>query len=221
MQRVHIEAFDLNLLLAFDALWTERHVTRAARRVGLTQSAMSHALGRLRRSSRIRCFSATPRGLSPTARAHALAPSIAEALAIVRRAVALDAALLAGDAAAHVHHRHHRLRRARASAARCLTRLCARRPACSSSCAPPPASASASSLSGAQDLVLGVGAPDGDGLRSELLFSGSHRVALARRPSGGAAAADAASASSRCRTCSCRRRGTATPPSTWRCARAS
>ena len=60
MQRVHIEAFDLNLLLAFDALWTERHVTRAARRVGLTQSAMSHALGRLRLQLDDPLFQPTP-----------------------------------------------------------------------------------------------------------------------------------------------------------------
>jgi DNA-binding transcriptional LysR family regulator len=39
---------DLNLLVAFDALVRERSVTRAAERVGITQSAMSHALRRLR-----------------------------------------------------------------------------------------------------------------------------------------------------------------------------
>lgn len=39
---------DLNLLVAFDALARERNVTRAARRMGVTQSAMSHALRRLR-----------------------------------------------------------------------------------------------------------------------------------------------------------------------------
>ena len=39
---------DLNLLVAFDALARERSVTRAASRVGVTQSAMSHALRRLR-----------------------------------------------------------------------------------------------------------------------------------------------------------------------------
>lgn len=39
---------DLNLLVAFDALARERHVTRAAERLHVTQSAMSHALGRLR-----------------------------------------------------------------------------------------------------------------------------------------------------------------------------
>jgi DNA-binding transcriptional LysR family regulator len=91
MNDVHVEAFDLNLLLAFDALWTERHVTRAAKRVGLTQSAMSHALRRLREQLADPLFQATPRGLQPTARAHAVAPPVSEALALVRRAVARPA----------------------------------------------------------------------------------------------------------------------------------
>jgi DNA-binding transcriptional LysR family regulator len=40
---------DLNLLHALHALLTEQHVTRAGRRVGLSQPAMSAALARLRR----------------------------------------------------------------------------------------------------------------------------------------------------------------------------
>ena len=40
---------DLNLLAALDALLQERHVTHAAERIGLSQPAMSRALGRLRR----------------------------------------------------------------------------------------------------------------------------------------------------------------------------
>src|SRR5438093_206377 len=43
-----IRAVDLNLLKAFDALISERAVTRAAGRIGLSQPAMSHALSRLR-----------------------------------------------------------------------------------------------------------------------------------------------------------------------------
>jgi DNA-binding transcriptional LysR family regulator len=43
-----LAALDLNLVVAFDALARERNVTRAAQRMGVTQSAMSHALGRLR-----------------------------------------------------------------------------------------------------------------------------------------------------------------------------
>lgn len=45
-----LQAINLNELLVLDALLDEGNVTRAARRVGLSQSAMSHALGRLRRS---------------------------------------------------------------------------------------------------------------------------------------------------------------------------
>ena len=88
MNTVHAEAFDLNLLLAFEALWTERHVTRAAARVGLTQSAMSHALGRLRAQLDDALFVPTPRGLQPTARAHAVAPPLGEALLLLRQALA-------------------------------------------------------------------------------------------------------------------------------------
>ena len=43
-----IRAVDLNLLKAFSALMTERAVTRAVSRIGLSQPAMSHALSRLR-----------------------------------------------------------------------------------------------------------------------------------------------------------------------------
>ena len=43
-----IGSVDLNLLKAFDALYAERHVTRAGLRIGLSQSAMSGALTRLR-----------------------------------------------------------------------------------------------------------------------------------------------------------------------------
>ena len=52
MQRAHdlnLAAIDLNLLAVLDALLAERHVTRAARRLGVSQSAASHALARLRR----------------------------------------------------------------------------------------------------------------------------------------------------------------------------
>ena len=40
---------DLNLLVALDALLTERSVTRAAQRIGLSQPGMSNTLARLRR----------------------------------------------------------------------------------------------------------------------------------------------------------------------------
>jgi DNA-binding transcriptional LysR family regulator len=43
-----LSGIDLNLIVAFDALARERSVTRAAERLGVTQSAVSHALRRLR-----------------------------------------------------------------------------------------------------------------------------------------------------------------------------
>jgi DNA-binding transcriptional LysR family regulator len=45
---MHFRQLDLNLLVALDALLTERSITRAGKRVYLTQSAMSGALARLR-----------------------------------------------------------------------------------------------------------------------------------------------------------------------------
>lgn len=46
---MNLSRVDLNLLVALDALIEERHVTRAAERVHLSQPAMSSALARLRR----------------------------------------------------------------------------------------------------------------------------------------------------------------------------
>ena len=48
IDHINLARIDLNLLVAFDALLSERSVTRAAARIGLGQSAMSHNLARLR-----------------------------------------------------------------------------------------------------------------------------------------------------------------------------
>ena len=48
MNEIDLRRFDLNLLVVFDVLMTERSVTRAAERLGRTQSAVSHSLSRLR-----------------------------------------------------------------------------------------------------------------------------------------------------------------------------
>ncbi|MCU0659547.1 MAG: LysR family transcriptional regulator, partial [Polyangiaceae bacterium] len=48
MHEIQLSEIDLNQLTALDALLSERHVARAASRLGLTPSAMSHALARLR-----------------------------------------------------------------------------------------------------------------------------------------------------------------------------
>ena len=78
---------DLNLLLVFEALFRQGSVTRAAAQVGLSQSAMSSALGRLRMQFGDPLFVKTRSGMLPTPRALELAPALTEALAMVRGAM--------------------------------------------------------------------------------------------------------------------------------------
>lgn len=72
---------DLNLLVLFAAVMDERHVGRAATRMNLTPSAISHGLGRLRAMIDDPLFLKTPKGVVPTDRALALAPQISDILA--------------------------------------------------------------------------------------------------------------------------------------------
>jgi len=67
---------DPNLLVAFDALYDERSVTRAAQRLSLTQSTVSGMLVRLREMFDDPLFVRAQRGILPTPRADALAPRI-------------------------------------------------------------------------------------------------------------------------------------------------
>jgi DNA-binding transcriptional LysR family regulator len=80
MNQIDLRKADLNLLVVFQMLLTERHVGRAAGRLGLTQSAASHALGRLRGLFGDPLFVRHPKGVEPTARALALAPAIVDIL---------------------------------------------------------------------------------------------------------------------------------------------
>jgi DNA-binding transcriptional LysR family regulator len=82
---VNINGIDLNLLLAFEALVDERHVGRAAKRVGLSQPAFSNAIGRLRTRLEDPLFVHTSRGMIPTPRAERLAVPIRSALAQLRQ----------------------------------------------------------------------------------------------------------------------------------------
>ena len=73
----------MNLLVLFDVVLQERHLGRAAQRLHLTTSAISHGLKRLRGTLNDPLFLRTPRGVVPTARAAELAEPIAEILARV------------------------------------------------------------------------------------------------------------------------------------------
>jgi DNA-binding transcriptional LysR family regulator len=67
-----LRKFDLNLLLAFDLLMQERNVSRAAERMFISQSAMSHVLHRLRQQLDDPLLVRATTGMRPTARALAL-----------------------------------------------------------------------------------------------------------------------------------------------------
>ena len=86
------ETPDLNLLLVFEAMFRHGSVTRAAAQIDLTQSAMSSALGRLRKQFGDPLFVNTRAGMLPTPRALELAPPLTEALAMVRGAMGSRAA---------------------------------------------------------------------------------------------------------------------------------
>lgn len=76
----NLSRIDLNLLVALDALLTERSVTRAALRVGLKQSAMSHNLARLRALFSDELLTRAPHGMRLTPRALSLIDPLRAAL---------------------------------------------------------------------------------------------------------------------------------------------
>jgi DNA-binding transcriptional LysR family regulator len=90
MHMVHdraLAAIDLNLLLVLRALLSERHVTRASARVGLSQSATSHALARLRELYGDPLLVRRGRALLLTPRAERLLPVLERALNDLQAAV--------------------------------------------------------------------------------------------------------------------------------------
>jgi DNA-binding transcriptional LysR family regulator len=85
---VNVQSVNLNLLVALEALLEERSVTRAAKRTGVTQPAMSNTLAQLRALFDDPLFRRGAHGLEPTPRALALAEPIRQGLRL------LDAALV-------------------------------------------------------------------------------------------------------------------------------
>jgi DNA-binding transcriptional LysR family regulator len=88
MQETHFASLDLNLLRVFDALMEERSVTRAGARLRLTQSAISHALNRLRYMLGDDLFVRGAEGMQPTARAAEIGPRLRQALHHMQLALA-------------------------------------------------------------------------------------------------------------------------------------
>lgn len=88
LNEINLSRIDLNLLVLFEAVLEERHVARAAARLHVSPSAVSHGLGRLRRLMNDPLFLRQPKGVVPTDRARELAPSVADILDRTRRLMA-------------------------------------------------------------------------------------------------------------------------------------
>jgi DNA-binding transcriptional LysR family regulator len=93
---MELKDIDLNLLVVFNQLLTERKVSKVAENLGLGQPAVSNALARLRRQFDDPLFLRTASGMQPTPFAEQLAESVGYALGMIHGAVnarnAFDAA---------------------------------------------------------------------------------------------------------------------------------
>ncbi|HMJ10172.1 MAG TPA: LysR family transcriptional regulator [Polyangiaceae bacterium] len=84
MNEIQLSRIDLNLLVLFETVYTERHVASAAARLHVSPSAVSHGLRRLRQLFGDPLFLRTPKGVVPSARAEELNGPIADILGRVR-----------------------------------------------------------------------------------------------------------------------------------------
>lgn len=86
----NLAGVDLNLLVVFDALMSEQHLTRAAEKIGLSQPATSNALARLRKLFNDDLFIKTSKGMTPTPRAVELADPIRQALLQIQSTITTE-----------------------------------------------------------------------------------------------------------------------------------
>ena len=84
---------DLNLLVVFQEVFQERQISSVAKKLSLSQPAVSNALARLRKSFDGELFVRTGQGMQPTPLAQQLAEPIASALARITRALNKPAVL--------------------------------------------------------------------------------------------------------------------------------
>ena len=99
MDRIHavnkvipLSSLDMNLLVVFDALLKDQVVTHAARRVGMSQPAMSSALARLRKTFTAPLFVRTGAGMQPPPYAQLLAPPIQRACELIASSLEIETA---------------------------------------------------------------------------------------------------------------------------------
>jgi DNA-binding transcriptional LysR family regulator len=80
MHTVHLSRIDLNLFVVFDAIYTEGGITRASKRLSLTQPALSHALGRLRELFEDPLFLRQGKAMIPTPMARVMIDPVRQSL---------------------------------------------------------------------------------------------------------------------------------------------
>lgn len=85
-----IGRIDLNLIKVFDAVFEDRNLLRAGRRLNLSSSAVSHALTRLRHVVGDELFVRTANGMMPTARADAMAEDLRSSLHKIAATLGVD-----------------------------------------------------------------------------------------------------------------------------------
>ncbi len=90
INRIALHQVDLNLLVVFQALMQEGSVTRAGYKLNLSQSAVSAALGRLRKLFDDPLFERTRAGMTPTAKALSLSLSIGPSLSTIASVILED-----------------------------------------------------------------------------------------------------------------------------------
>ncbi|MEO7495609.1 MAG: LysR family transcriptional regulator [Massilia sp.] len=86
-EHVDLRGLDLNLLVVFNEVFRARQISAAAKRLRLTQSAVSNAIARLRRTVDDELFVRTTDGMQPTPYAERLAEPVALALAHLEQAL--------------------------------------------------------------------------------------------------------------------------------------
>lgn len=87
MHPINLAQLDLNLLMALHALLEERNVTRAGEALGLSQSATSHALNRLRKLFDDPLLVRTAQGMMPTSRAESLLEPLRQILSEIEQLI--------------------------------------------------------------------------------------------------------------------------------------
>jgi DNA-binding transcriptional LysR family regulator len=167
---VRLAGIDLNLLTSLDVLLDEASVTRAAKRLGKTQPAVSHNLRRLRELLGDPLLVRTPRGMQATPRAHELRPAVRAALEAAE--TVLQAAPRFDPARAE---RSFVLAMADQAAFQLLPplvqRLATAAPGITLQLRPPPVDLAAALSEGELELAIGVFGDSPSGIRSELLWT--------------------------------------------------